>query len=80
MLVRSLFVGYSGGEDRLTVTTQIVDAKTGAVILTFPRRTEVGQGGDGLIDWGGEDRFSSDPLVRLLAAHREDLLSWLLRN
>jgi hypothetical protein len=80
MLVRSLFVGYSGGEDRLTVTTQIVDAKTGAVILTFPRRTEVGQGGYGLIDWGGEDRSSSDPLVRLLAAHREDLLSWLLRN
>jgi hypothetical protein len=80
MLVRSLFVRYSGGEDQLRVTTDIVDAKTGAVILTFPRRTEIGQGGYGLVDWGGEDRSSSDPLVRLLAEHREALLSWLLRN
>jgi hypothetical protein len=64
----------------LTVSTDVVDAKTGAVLASYPQRTLVRPGGEALISFDSSDPYSTDVVVGLLRGYQRDFASWLLKT
>jgi hypothetical protein len=73
-------VGAAQSQSTMTVSTDIVDAKTGAVLLSYPKSTMVLSGGEN--SWmmsNAGDPYSGDAAAALLKKHHDQYLPWLLK-
>jgi hypothetical protein len=71
--------GAATPRSEMDVSIDFIDAKSGAVILQFPRTTLSTEGGNGL-NLGGSGLRSHDPIERLLAKLDAQLSPWLLKS
>jgi hypothetical protein len=69
-----------GGHHRLTADVNLVDARSGVVILTFSGQSAVAQAGQGI---GGvllDNAFLGDPIDRVIQNYASQYRNWLLRK
>jgi hypothetical protein len=69
-----------GGHHRLTADVNLVDARTGAVILAFSEQNAIAQAGQGI---GGvllDNAFLGDPIDRVIQNYATQYRNWLLRK
>ena len=73
-------VGAAQSESTMILSTDIVDAKTGAVLLSYPKNTVVLPGGEN--SWmmsNAGDPYSGDAAAALLKKYHDGYLPWLLK-
>ena len=78
-MVPGILLGPQAVTSDMGVSVDIVDARTGAPVLSYPRTALSTQGGQKL-DWGFSGAYSSDPIERLLADLNGRLTPWLLKT
>lgn len=69
-----------GGHHRLTADVNLVDARTGAVVLAFSEQNAIAQAGQGI---GGvllDNAFLGDPIDRVIQNYAAQYRNWLLRK
>ncbi len=69
-----------GGHHRLTADVNLVDARTGAVVLAFSEQNAIAQAGQGI---GGvllDNAFLGDPIDRVIQNYATQYRNWLLRK
>jgi hypothetical protein len=71
--------GTSGSQSKISLSTDIVDAKTGAVLLSYPKQFVSRQGGESLFALDASDPYSSDAAGGLLKQYHEQYFRWLLK-
>ena len=71
--------GTSGSQSKISLSTDIVDAKTGAVLLSYPKQFVSRQGGESLFALDASDPYSSDAAAGLLKQYHEQYFRWLLK-
>ena len=76
----TLLSGQSGDENTLTASIDVVDARTGKTLLTFPQSVTKGTGGALGLALGGGPIIESDPMIRMLNSLRERFTAWLLKR
>ena len=69
-----------GGDHRIKADVDIVDAKTGALLLAFPAHGAFIQGGGGLMGVALDNMFLDDPANRIVRHYVLQYRNWLLRK
>jgi hypothetical protein len=65
---------------RMAVSTDVVDARTGAVLASYPRRTMTLPGGEALISFNSADPYGTDAVVAMLRDYETGFATWLLKT
>ena len=69
-----------GGHHRLTADVNLIDARTGAVVLAFSEQNAIARAGQGI---GGvllDNAFRGDPIDRVIQNYATQDRNWLLRK
>lgn len=64
----------------MVVSTDVVDARTGAVLASYPRRTLTLPGGEALISFNSADPYGTDAVVGMLRTYQAEFATWLLKS
>ena len=75
----ALVFGPGSHQSRLSARVDIVDARTGAAVVSLPTVDAATQGGHALLDLQQSGPMSADPVERLFAKLSDRLTSWLLK-
>ena len=75
----TLFSGQSGDQNTLTAHIDVIDARSGQVLVTYPRTVVTGRGGGPGLDFSGGPVIENDPMLRMVNEFRERFLRWILR-
>ncbi|POR53106.1 hypothetical protein [Bosea psychrotolerans] len=75
-----LLSGQSGDENTLTASIDVIDARTGKTLLTFPQSITRGTGGSLGLALSGGPIIENDPMVRMLNQLHERFTTWLLKR
>lgn len=77
----TLAAGQAGNSNAIVVSFEIIDAKSGKVLLTSPPIRHTGVGGQSLIDLGGSGPlFDPDPMTRMLFSLQPQFSEWLFKR
>jgi hypothetical protein len=72
--------GATQSQSSITVSTDIIDAKSGTVLLSYPKRTISQSGGESVLMTGNAaDPYSGDAAAALLKRYHDEYLPWLLK-
>lgn len=74
-----LFAGQSGNENTLTAHIDVIDARSGHILVSYPRTVVTGMGGGPSFDFSGGPIIENDPMLRMVNLLRERFLRWILR-
>jgi len=74
-----LVAGRSGDENTLTAHIDVIDARSGQVLVSYPRTVVTGVGGGPSFDFSGGPIIENDPMLRMVNRLREQFLRWILR-
>lgn len=78
--VKVLFAGQSGDRNTLLAHIDVLDARSGNVLVTYPRTLVTGVGGGAGFDFSGGPVIENDPMLRMVNQLREQFLRWILRT
>lgn len=78
--VKVLFAGQSGDQNTLLVHIDVIDARSGKILVTYPRTLVTGVGGGPGFDFSGGPVIENDPMLRMVNQLREQFLRWILRT
>jgi hypothetical protein len=71
---------FIGGDHRIEADVDLVDAKTGAPLLSLPSHRVTAGAGGGVLGVALDNLILSDPIDRATALFAADYRNWLLRK
>ena len=74
-----LVAGQSGNQNTLLAHIDVIDARSGQVLVSYPRTLVTGVGGGPSFDFSGGPIIEDDPMLRMVNQLREQFLRWILR-
>lgn len=74
-----LVAGQSGDQNTLTAHIDVIDARSGQVLVSYPRTLVTGVGGGASFDFSGGPIIEEDPMLRMVNQLRERFLRWVLQ-
>jgi hypothetical protein len=74
-----LLAGQSGDQNTLTAHIDVIDARSGQILVSYPRTVVTGMGGGAGLDFSGGPVVENDPMLRMVNQLRERFLRWILR-
>lgn len=74
-----LVAGQSGDQNTLTAHIDVIDARSGQILVSYPRTLVTGVGGGPSFDFSGGPIIENDPMLRMVNQLREQFLRWILR-
>ena len=69
-----------GGAHRMTADVNLVDAKTGQVLVAYPAQTATGMAGQGLLGTMVDQAAFAEPIDRIVENYASQYGNWLLRK
>ncbi|MGO4741053.1 hypothetical protein AB4099_31315 [Bosea sp. 2KB_26] len=75
-----LVAGQSGDQNTLTAHIDVIDARSGQILVSYPRTVVTGVGGGASFDFSGGPIIENDPMLRMVNQLREQFLRWILRS
>jgi hypothetical protein len=74
-----LVAGQSGNQNTLLAHIDVLDARSGQVLVSYPRTLVTGVGGGPSFEFSGGPIIENDPMLRMVNQLREQFLRWILR-
>ena len=74
-----LVAGQSGNQNTLNAHIDVIDTRSGKILVSYPRTLVTGVGGGPSFDFSGGPIIENDPMLRMVNQLRENFLQWILR-